>query len=396
MKTVRPLLADTWEGLRSRPGRTAFAVAALSVGMSALTVLAALLNGLRQRSRDVVKELGANVIAVVDRNGPGAGFRERHVRALEAGLPACDISPVRRHRVQTGDGPAIEIIGTDERLLGIRQWHVDRGRRLDRRDLSGARRHAVISRELALQDGRRPGDILALGRTPFRVIGIVDTGGAPGVDREGQAEVAWGERTAFVPHTVRPDWDRGGRRPPTGFTGLFLRSPDGIAPERMERIARRLLAQPGLRGGALSWVTPERLLRGVRRLQVTIRLTAGSVAVLSLLLGGMALAGLLSANVRERVPEIGLRRALGATRGDIARLFVLEAVGITAAAAACGGIAGWTILLAVPALWPVPIRPGLLTVTAPPLIGIALGIFFAYGPARMAAAIRPADALRNP
>ena len=381
----RVVAADAGHGLRSRPGRTAFAVSALAVGMAALTLLVATMDGLRRRSRDVIREFGADLIAVVDSDGPVAGFREMHRHVVQAALPGCRVAPVRRHLLPAHAGvPSIELIGAGPQLLDVRRWRMEQGRWLDPLDLTGAERHAVISRALARRGNHQLGDTVLLERTPFRVIGVVDT-------REAE-----GNLSAFVPLSVVPVWERRGNAVPSGYTGLFVQAREGMAPERMERIVRRLLSQPGLQGGARSWITPDQLLHGVRRLQWTVRLTVGTVAVLALLLGGMTLGSLLAANVRERVPEIGLRRALGATGREIAQLFLLEAMIIIAAAAGCGTAIGWTLLVAAQPVWPAPIHPTLWTLAAPPVIGLLLGGLFAYGPARLATAIPPAEALRNP
>jgi putative ABC transport system permease protein len=86
----------------------------------------------------------------------------------------------------------------------------------------------------------------------------------------------------------------------------------------------------------VEWVTPESLLQGIRRWQRMVTWTAGSGSALGLLLGAVTLAGMLLTGVRERIPEIGLRRALGARRREIAGLFVVESLVLTIAAALAG------------------------------------------------------------
>jgi putative ABC transport system permease protein len=160
-------------------------------------------------------------------------------------------------------------------------------------------------------------------------------------------------------------------------------------------LTRELLTQPDQRVSGLAWITPESLLHRIRRLQRTIRLTVGSIAVLCLLLGGTTLTSLMVANVRDRVTEIGLRRALGATSRDIAVLFVWEACLVTAAAAVIGTAATHLVLLLGRRGLPVPVHLGLVTLLVPVVVSLALGSASSYWPARSAAAIAPSEALRN-
>jgi putative ABC transport system permease protein len=143
------------------------------------------------------------------------------------------------------------------------------------------------------------------------------------------------------------------------------------------------------------WVTPEVLLRKVRRLQDTIALTVGSIAALCLVLGGTTLMSLMVANVRDRVTEIGLRTALGATPRDIAGLFVAEGALVAAAAGLVATAGTHLLLLAGNGRLPVPVAVDAATVALPALVAVGLGIVFSYWPARTAARIMPAEALRN-
>ena len=104
---------------------------------------------------------------------------------------------------------------------------------------------------------------------------------------------------------------------------------------------------------------------------------------------------LMVANVRDRVTEIGLRRALGATQWDIAILFVIESSIVTGVAAVIGTIGTHLLLVLGKNASPVPIRLGFRSILIPLTVSLVLGIIFSYWPAKMAANITPSEALRN-
>ena len=121
----------------------------------------------------------------------------------------------------------------------------------------------------------------------------------------------------------------------------------------------------------------------------------GSIAAISLLVGGIGIMNIMLASVTERTREIGIRRALGATRGDIILQFITEALLLSLA----GGLIGVGLGVAVPAL--VSHLAGLATIikmhslilafSISMLIGMVFGIY----PAFRAAALSPIEALRH-
>jgi putative ABC transport system permease protein len=246
---------------------------------------------------------------------------------------------------------------------------------------------------LSGRDGLNPGSALMLMGYPFKVIGVVDTGGGAGPWSAGGEALRTGERAAFVPCTTAALWQERTDGRVRTLDAVFVRA---AVPERALRIALRLLRE-GDGGGsrAYTWITQEAVLRGVRRLQSVIAVTVGGIALLCMVLGGVTLMSLMVANVRDRVAEIGLRRALGARPADIVLLFVTEALLLAGAAALAATTLTHALLLPVRANLPVPLVFNAATFAVPVCLSVLLGAFFAWGPAAVAARISPAEALRS-
>ena len=142
-------------------------------------------------------------------------------------------------------------------------------------------------------------------------------------------------------------------------------------------------------------VAPQELLRQAERSRRSFDILAASLAAICLVVGGIGIMNTMLAAVTERTREIGIRRAVGATRADIASQFLAEATLLTAVGAAVGvalGIAGVLSVSAV-AGWPVAI--GLTTIAVPAVAAIACGLFFGIHPAVRAARQDPIAALRH-
>ncbi|MEI6972103.1 MAG: ABC transporter permease [bacterium] len=403
MMFERSTLRDVWDGIRSQPGRIGLSMLAIAIGVASLTMLIGILEGLRTKSELMVQELGANVLAVLQpsdnqtRDQRKGGFLSgKHLELLRANLRDCAVSGVNRLSLPTlGNGnPQVTVVATDSYLANVRQWRLVTGRFLDPADIQNGQRHAVISRRLGEAWNWNVENTIILGGVPFCVVGIVEVGGSPVESELGDPGLILGERVAFVPMTAVPSMPRRGAGE-TPIDGAFVRSPGSQSPEQVAQLAQRLLSQPGYRVESLSWVTPDSLIRNIRRLSLTIKLTLGGISVLCLILGGTTMMSLMIANVRARVVEIGLRRALGATARDIVALFVVEACVVTAVAGLAGVAGSHILLLLARSSFSVPVTLGYASTILPLLAALVLGAAFAYWPARIAAAIAPSEALRN-
>lgn len=395
-------LRDILDDVRARPGRAGLSFLAIAVGMTALTVLMAVLGGLAERSRRIVGELGVNVFAAISAPAtPGAPgqpkpFLLRHAELLAANLPGCVLAGTRTFQVTTpGSERTLSVVATQDTLMSIRAWRLVDGRFLDGTDLHNRERSAVISAPLAEAWNWKVGDVIQLRDTPFRVVGIISFSTGALESESGVAALAPGDFVVWVPVTIPPYWLSAKIPPEPELEAVFVRVPDDQNLARVVARTQALLSQPDTGAPELAYITPDVLLEKVRRLQRTIQFTVGSIAMLCLVLGGTTLMSLMVANVRDRVTEIGLRRALGASAGDIAQLFVLEAVLVTLAAALAGSLGTQVLLYLARDQFPVPLELNVLTVAVPVVLALLLGVLFSYAPARTAARISPAEALRN-
>lgn len=141
-------------------------------------------------------------------------------------------------------------------------------------------------------------------------------------------------------------------------------------------------------------VTPTIIARIMRGTSRTLSWLLGSLAGLSLLVGGVVLMNILLISVAERTKEIGLRRAVGATRRDVFFQFLVESLVVTFLGMLLGTGLGWGIAMVLSRVTPIPVviswEPFALAV----LFALLVGTFFGVQPARRAARLSPVEALR--
>ena len=392
--------------LRRSGARAALAIVAVAAGVAATLVSLALAAGAEREleetasrvGRDLLMVTSARVLAPPSRGGGWYVSRRLdrgdvdRLRGEVVGLAA--VAPVLEssRRVELGRESVVTTVrGVTPEYVALRRFAVERGRALDARDEGEARRVAVVGPFVAerLRAGEGiVGRTLVVGGVPFEVVGRL---AAKGMSDDGQNE----DDQVLVPLETA-------RRRVFGVEWLSRLVAQATSAEAMAGVAAGARAvlrdahhlttelpddfqiQPLVRTSEIRRMS-NAFLRGMTTIFAAATLGVGGVGVLAVSF----------LNVRDRRAEIGLRRAVGARRRDIAALFVAESLALGAA----GGVAGLGLgALAVGILgrslhWRMAIAPG--SVVEPLAVSLALGLVFGLAPAIAGARTTPIAALRD-
>lgn len=385
---------DIRESLFAQPLKTGLTLMAVGIGMLALCLLLSILAGLQERARAQVAEIGADVAMITSGGGEGtaatpldANWAER-IRSL---LPASPCAAVKHHELADIIPPGkLHVLSAEKDLPGIRGWKLEAGRWLDEADHAAGTSCAVISSGLAESQSLRIGDIFPIRETMVRVVGIMRGSG----NLPGDAGREIGAHFLVVPPAMPAWWNT---EPPgsMAFDAFFIKnrtypSMDILADRLYRDMAAGAEKKPGW-----TLTTPDSLIASTRRMMQTVRIVYGSIAMLCLVLGGVTLSSLMMSNVQQRIAEIGLRMSIGASWRDIFVMFLCEGLVTTVAAGAGGIVAALIATMFIGDSTELPVHVSARVVLLPLAASLLLGLVFSWYPARAAANITPADALRN-
>jgi len=254
----------------------------------------------------------------------------------------------------------------------------------------------VLGANLATQLGRdgEVGKTLRIGDVLYRVIGILSEQSIQGDDQVKALADNYNE-TLFLPFSAHDRFSlvQTEKKQP-GLSRILVEVQSGDRVPDATRLIQRVidLAHNGVRDYEV--VVPQELLKQSMRTQRLFNIILTLIGGISLLVGGIGIMNIMLATVSERKHEIGLRRAVGATRRDVVTQFLTESVLLTLSGGVLGIGLGLTIIIGVELATGWPIRVTMAAMLIPFTLAVLTGIFFGIYPAIQAARMDPITALR--
>ena len=298
------------------------------------------------------------------------------------------------------------VLGTTPELLTVRNLTLDRGRFITHDDMQDLANIAVLSegaakRLFGFEDPM--GQAVLLSEGAFRVVGVLRQQGS-GNATAGQFGADDLNEDIYIPITAARSrfgelqrivsaGSRSYERNQLSEIAIAVESED-VVPQTAEMV-RTLLKTKHKDDSEYEVVVPLELLQQAEHEKQIWNIVLGSIAGISLLVGGIGIMNIMLATVTERTREIGIRRAIGAKRSDIIRQFLVETIVLSTT----GGVMG--IFLGVSIPWAVTHFAGIPTITSGWSVVVAFGIsvltgvIFGVYPARKAARMNPIEALRH-
>ncbi len=396
------------DAIRTRRMRSALTVLGILIGIAAVMLTVGLGQGAQQQVASQIGKLGSNLLIVSPGSSTsltgirgGFGSATTLTTADAAMLADKEVAPDIRAVAPTSSTQAsltangtnwtTSVVGTTPDWLQVRARSVASGRMFTQGELTSAQAEVVLGSTTAseLFGVRSPiGQTVTIGSQPFTVIGVLDTvGSTVGGDQDDQA---------IVPATTYATLVSPSSGTTVSTIYLEATSSDTLSAAYQEA-TNALLTTHGVTATDADFRinSQESIVQTATSTSRTLTVLLGGIAAISLLVGGIGVMNIMLVSVTERIREIGLRKALGATPRIIRRQFLTEASLLGLVGGLLGLAAGVVGSRILPSLLdqPIPVSPVAagLALAISLLIGIVAGVY----PASRAARLSPIDALRS-
>lgn len=398
------IIKVAFQSIRANKLRAVLTMLGVIIGVGAVIAVVALGTGAQRAVEERIQALGANLLTVF----PGQSFMGGRASDVRVSLTVDDADALRfnnsgslvavipeiQRSLQVKYGNAnfnINILGTTPEYVTARNYNVVFGRNFTVGDDGARQRYALVGSEIPKMFNVHPAALIhqtiQIRGQPFEVIGVLSEKGSQGSFQNPDEQILVPLNTARY-RLMGTDRVR----------NIAVQIAEGIPLERgMVEIERILRAEHKIRPGAANDFqirNQQEILATQQQTTQTFSVLLASIAAVSLIVGGIGIMNIMLVSVTERTREIGVRKALGATRFNILFQFLTEAVvlcmvgGILGIMAGAGGAMAMSKWLG----WNTFVSPVAVTVAFG--FSVAVGLFFGLWPAKRAAGLNTIDALR--
>jgi putative ABC transport system permease protein len=397
------IIAVAMAAVRANILRSVLTTLGIVIGVGAVITMVALGEGAQQRVEKQINLMGTTVLTIRPGQqfsfGVSRGDAQMSVEdaeALKAGTSGLlKVSPELQSRLQVAYlrwNSNNQMMGVWPEYFEIYNLGLSAGRFFDEGELNGRRRVAVLGHAVPGQLGETPGELM-IGQTiqlrgiPFEVVGVLE--------EKGDAAFFRPDEQIFVPQSTAQFRVMGGR---DRLNAIYAATATTAELDRafgeIDRIMRREhRLQPGAEAD-FNIRNSADLLATFNETNETFTMLLAGIAGVSLLVGGIGIMNIMLVSVTERTREIGIRKALGATKAAIMTQFLVEALFLCVLGGLLGVGLGYgaAALMNRVAQWDTVVAPSAVVIAL--VFSAGIGLFFGIWPARRAAILNPIDALR--
>ena len=377
------------------------------IGVAAVIVMLAIGNGAQVSIQEDMKAIGSNLIIVRSGVATSSGARGGHGSqptmkksdgdAIQTKISKIRLAaPVLNETAQIVYGNAnwsTQITGTDNRMFTIKEWDLDYGRFFSEADIKNAGKVAILGQTVKKE---LFGDVDPINKSirikgiPFQVIGVLDTRGQTGMGQDQDDEV-------YIPITTAHKKVMGTSFPDQ-VKFIMLQAVDAESTYTSQPEITELLRQRhNLGANKENDFIIRNLTQMMEMMESSTKIMTilmGSIASISLLVGGIGIMNIMLVSVTERTREIGIRMAIGAKAWDIRWQFLMESLVLSLIGGIIGIVTGLLGVQIMKYFTDFTLIVSMFYIIVPFAFSGFVGLFFGFYPAYKASLLNPINALR--
>jgi putative ABC transport system permease protein len=397
------------ESLRAHKARAALTILGVAIGVMVVMVIGAIISGFNKGVSDMLEQSGPKTfwvgryfsggVDISDGSDEMSPWRHNPPLSVDDARAIAKIPSVAWVAVDEGGQAditfgdkaqrSVRINGRSAAWPNVAGGDISPGRSFTEVEDASGSQVVVINQKLdeLLFDQMDPvGRRIHIGGLPYTVIGVFNDppqlfGGQPSPE-------------AIIPHGALVKYVRYWK----GWMDLLVGpTPTATTAQAMEDVTEALRLQRRLRPGQennFAVVSQEKILEKLNSMTLIIRVVMFALSGVALMVGGIGVIAIMMISVTERTREIGVRKALGATRREIMWQFLVEAATLTLVGGIVGMIAGGLVSLLLAVATPIPAHVPLASVLAALAAAAFTGVVFGIYPANKASRLDPVEALR--
>lgn len=404
--TLIDLFREVYTAIVANKFRSGLTVLGIIIGISSVVVLLAIGAGTQKSIEERIQSIGSNLIMVQPSFGRGQGAVNQGRGSVQTltiddfekiskeidGIRA--ISPEingRRQVIYQRKNTNTQVIGVSDTYQHIRALEIDVGDFFTEQQVANVSRFAVLGSTTKTDlfgDDDAIKKRIRIGGIDFTVIGIIKSKGQSGFGSQ--------DDRIIIPYTTAQRYfSKNNYISSIQISSLFSGEEMIVVQEKIQQLLLSIHKINNPAQADFSVVNQSDIIDTASSITKTLTGFLISVAAISLIVGGIGIMNMMLTNVTERIREIGLRKAVGASKKNIRMQFLFEAIVLTSIGGVCGIILGIVISFILEYFFNIASDVSLNSILVSVLVSSVIGIVFGYIPARTAANLSPIDALRH-
>lgn len=390
---IRQSFKMALNSILSNKMRSALTMLGIIIGVFALVVLVSLVQGATGTVTESINSLGNNLLMVSIQDDKGAPIKVDALDEFVRNPQIKDVAPVGQTVTTVSNAYAeerVSITGTNAGYFSIQNLPLESGRYLRTADVDNNTYVVVVNNRLALDFFGRTdvvGETIQLAGTQFTIAGVLEA-----KEDNGYAMMMGNLYQAYIPYTTLI---RISNSVSTSVRQFYVTATDESTLSDVEDgLNQKLLARFHRDEDAYTVFNQSAIVSVMDNVMGTMSLLLGTIAGISLLVGGIGIMNIMLVSVTERTREIGIRKAIGATRRTILMQFLLEAMVLSLFGCIIGILFSGLAMEIINRFGDVSygLSPSVVTVAV--VFSTVIGVLFGLYPANRAASMKPIDALR--